>query len=139
MLIFTYPLQNSSLFSKLDKYATRNLIFTIRKTIAITSVIGLFILPSIVATDQTILEVIPLKHRTTDEIIPLIHPFLDRQGALSGMRSQLIIRTTPDNLQEIKQLLNEIDTAPRRLIITVKQEVGRAAARHLLSLSGNVS
>jgi len=113
--------------------------FTIRRTIAIASVIGLLILPSIVAGDQTIIEVIPLKHRTTDEIIPLIHPFLDKQGALSGMRGRLIIRTTPDNLQEIKQLLNEIDTAPRRLIITVKQDVGRAAARQLLRLSGNVS
>jgi len=113
--------------------------FTIRRTIAIASVIGLLILPSIVAADPTILEVIPLKHRTTDEIIPLIHPFLDKQGALSGMRGRLIIRATPDNLQEIKQLLNEIDTAPRRLIITVKQDVGRAAARQLLRLSGNVS
>ncbi len=139
MLIFTFPLQNSSLFSKLDKYATRISMFAIRRTITITSVIGSLILPSIVVGDQTNLEVIQLKHRTTDEIIPLIHPLLDRQGALSGMRGRLIIRTTPDNLQEIKQLLNEIDTAPRRLIITVKQDVGRAAARQLLRLSGNVS
>ena len=113
--------------------------FTIRRTIAITSVIGSLILPSIVVADPTILEVIQLKHRTTDEIIPLIHPLLDRQGALSGMRGRLIIRTTPDNLQEIKRLLNEIDTAPRRLIITVKQDVDRATARHLLKLSGNFS
>jgi len=113
--------------------------FTIRRTIAITNVIGLLILPAIVTADPTILEVIQLKHRTTDEIIPLIHPFLDKQGALNGMRGRLIIRTTPDNLQEIKQLLNEIDTAPRRLIITVKQDVGHAAARHLLRISGNVS
>ena len=112
---------------------------TIRKTIAITSVIGLLILPAIVEADQTILEVIQLKHRTTDEVIPLIHPFLDRQGKLSGMRGRLIIRTTPDNLQEIKQLLNEIETAPRRLIITVKQDVDRAAARYLLKHSGNSS
>jgi len=113
--------------------------FTIRRTIAITSVIGSLILPSIVVADPTILEVIQLKHRTTDEIIPLIHPLLDRQGALSGMRGRLIIRTTPDNLQEIKRLLNEIDTAPRRLIITVKQDVDRATARHLLKLSENFS
>ncbi len=112
---------------------------TIRRTIAITSVIGLLTLPAIVASDPTILEVIQLKHRTTDEIIPLIHPFLDRQGALSGMRGRLIIRTTPDNLQEIKQLLNEIDSARRRLILTVMQDVDRATARNLLKLSGKVS
>jgi type II secretory pathway component GspD/PulD (secretin) len=113
--------------------------FTIRRTIAITSVIGLLILPEIVAADPTILEVIQLKHRTTDEIIPLIHPFLDGQGVLSGMRGRLIIRTTPDNLQEIKRILNEIDSAPRRLIITIKQNVDRVTAQHLLKFSGNAS
>jgi hypothetical protein len=110
-----------------------------RRIIIITNVIRLLIVPSIVVTDQTILEVIQLKHRTTNEIIPLIHPFLDKQGALSGMRSRLIIRTTPDNLREIKQLLNEIDGSPRRLIITVKHDVGRVTARSLLNLSGNIS
>jgi type II secretory pathway component GspD/PulD (secretin) len=113
--------------------------FTIHKTIALTSVIGLLILPAIVAANPTILEVIQLKHRTTDEIIPLIHPFLDKQGALSGMRGRLIIRTTPENLQEIKQLLNEIDSARRRLILTVIQDVDRVTARNLLKLSGKAS
>ena len=112
--------------------------FMIRTIIGVHIVLGLFILPSILAANQTILEVIHLKHRTTDEIIPLIQPFLDEQGALNGMRGRLIIRTTPDNLQEIKQLLNEIDLAPRRLILTVKQNVDRATARSLLKLSGNV-
>lgn len=91
------------------------------------------------ASDQTILEVILLKHRTTDEIILLIYPFLGWQEALSAMRGQLIIRTAPDNLHEIKRFLDEIDTAPRHLIITVKQDIDRTAARHLLRLSGNVS
>lgn len=109
-----------------------------RKLIVIANIIGLFIAPSIVAADQTILEVIQLKHRTTNEIIPLIDPFLDEQGALSGIRGKLIIRTTPENLQEIKQILNEMDSAPRRLIITVKQDVDRATARKLLKLSGDI-
>ena len=110
-----------------------------RKIIVIANIIGLFVAPSIVSADQTIIEVIQLKHRTTNEIIPLIDPFLDKQGALSGMQGKLIIRTTPENLREIKQLLNEIDNAPRRLIITVKQDVDSVTARNLLKLSGNVN
>lgn len=110
-----------------------------QKIIAIVNIIGLFIAPSIVAADQTILEVIQLKHRTTNEVIPLIDPFLDKQGALSGMQGKLIIRTTPKNLREIKQLLNEIDNAPRRLMITVKQDVDSTTARSLLKLSGSIS
>jgi type II secretory pathway component GspD/PulD (secretin) len=110
-----------------------------QKIIVIINIIGLFIVPSIIVADQTILEVIQLKHRTTNEIIPLIDPFLDKQGALSGMQGKLIIRTTPENLREIKQLLKEIDNAPRRLIITVKQNVDSTAARSLLKLSGGIS
>ena len=110
-----------------------------RKIIEIAIIVGLFIAPSIVSADQTVIEVIQLKHRTTNEIIPLIDPFLEKQGALSGMQGKLIIRTTPENLREIKQLLNEIDNAPRRLIITVKQDVDSVTARNLLKLSGNIS
>ena len=51
------------------------------------------------------------------------------------MQGKLIIRTTPKNLREIKQLLNEIDNAPRRLMITVKQDVDSTTARSLLKLS----
>lgn len=94
---------------------------------------------AIVVADQTVLEVIHLKHRTTDEIIPLIDPFLNKQGILKGVSGKLIIRTTPENLLEIKELLTEIDTVRRQLIITVKQNVDKATARRLLRLHGRVS
>lgn len=121
------------------KYVIRGIyIYIMQKIIVIINVIGLFIAPSIVAADQTILELIQLKHRTTNEIIPLIDLFLDKHGALSGMQGKIIIRTTPENLREIKQLLNEIDNVPRRLIITVKQDVDNTTARSLLKLSGGI-
>lgn len=89
--------------------------------------------------DATVLEVIPLKHRTADDVIPIVRPFLDKQGAVSGMQGQLIIRTTPANLREIKELLATIDTAPRQLRITVKQNVDRATEQRLAEISGSVS
>lgn len=109
-----------------------------KKIIATIGLLCFFMLPSLAPAEQTVLEVIPLKYRTTDEIIPAIRPFLDKQGALSGMQGQLIIRTTPSNLQEIKQLLDNIDTLPRRLKITVKQDVDSTTERRLRELSGSV-
>lgn len=109
-----------------------------KKIIVTIGLICFFMLPSIAPAEPTVLEVIPLKHRTTDEVIPAIRPFLDKQGALSGMQGQLIIRTTPSNLQEIKRLLDNIDTLPRRLKITVKQDVDSATERRLRELSGSV-
>jgi hypothetical protein len=84
-------------------------------------------------------EVIPLQHRVSEEIIPVLQPFLDKQGAVSGIQNQLIVRTTVINLEEIKRLLTEIDVAPRLLIIIVKQDVDRATEEHLRDALGSGS
>ena len=83
-----------------------------------------------------IMEVFPLKYRSAEEVIPAIQPFLDRDSAISNMQGKLIIRTSPGNMQEIRRLLDTIDTAPRRLMITVRQDVDRATERRLRELSG---
>lgn len=83
------------------------------------------------------LEVIPLKHRTAAEVIPILRPLVDPQGALSGSGYQLIVRTTPANLAQLRDILARIDTAPRRLLITVRQSADASAARHDTQLSGS--
>lgn len=67
------------------------------------------------------LEIIDLKHRPAEEVVPLLHPFLAPGGTLTGQRGQLFIRTTPANLAELRKLLAELDKAPRQLQITVLQ------------------
>lgn len=47
------------------------------------------------------LEVIPLKYRTAEQVIPIILPMLAREGGVSGLQNQLVVRTTPANLEEI--------------------------------------
>lgn len=66
-------------------------------------------------------EVIPLHNRTADEVIPLLRPFLVQGGAMSGTGYKLIVKTTPQNLTEIQQLLKDIDAGLRQLIISVRQ------------------
>lgn len=108
-----------------------------KKLVATASLCGLLLLSPLVAIGQTVTEMIPLQHRSSEEIIPVLQSLLDKQGAISGTQNQLIIRTTPANLREIKRLLVEIDTAPRRLVITVKQDVDRATEQHLRGLSSS--
>jgi len=67
------------------------------------------------------LEIIELKGRSVTEVLPLIRPFIDSDGSVSGMNNQLILRTSPDNLRNIYAILNRIDTPPRRLLISVRQ------------------
>lgn len=84
------------------------------------------------------LEVVPLKHRSAEELLPIVRPLLDKDGVASGMNYQLILRTSPRNLAEIKKLLTSIDVAPRRLKITVMQNVDRDTVERLTSVSGSI-
>jgi hypothetical protein len=63
---------------------------------------------------------------------------LDDDGVASGMNNQLILRTSPRNLAEIRKVLESIDRAPRRLRITVLQNVDRATMARLIEASGSV-
>ena len=86
------------------------------------------------------LEVITLKYRTAQEVLPIVQPFVNqRGGTVSGMRNQLIVRTTPANLAEIKQILASIDSAPRRLMVTVKQDTGQLASQGAAEISGSAA
>lgn len=69
------------------------------------------------------LEIIELKGRQVEEIIPLIRPLVGEDGTVTGMNNQLIIRTSEDNLREIRRILARVDRAPRRLVVSVRQGV----------------
>jgi hypothetical protein len=82
-----------------------------------------------VAAGQETLEVISLRHRTAEQVIPVLRPLLAPGGALTGQYSQLIVRTTPDNLAQIRQVLASIDQPQRRLEILVRfDNVGDSAS-----------
>jgi hypothetical protein len=65
------------------------------------------------------IEVIELKSRPLDEILPVIRPFAGPGGSVTGMGNSLVIKTSPERLREIRRLLAELDRPPRRLLITV--------------------
>lgn len=67
------------------------------------------------------LEIIELKSRQVSEMIPLLRPFVEADGSIAGMNNQLIIRTSPHNLQEIRKILQRLDRPPRDLMISVRQ------------------
>lgn len=75
-----------------------------------------------VAAEMT-MEVIPLKHRLVDDVVPVLRPLVAPGGSVNGMNNQLIIKTTPDNLEQLKSVLQSLDRSPRQLLISVKQDV----------------
>lgn len=83
------------------------------------------------------LEIIPLRHRTVNDVIPIIRPLLAAGGTVTGTANQLIVKSTADNIADIKRLLDGIDRAQRRLLITVRQDVGGGASSGEQGVSGS--
>src|SRR5262245_27744606 len=67
---------------------------------------------------QPKLEVITLKYRNAEQVIPILKPLLAPGGTISGLQNRVVIRTTPDNLAELRKVLDAVDAAPRRLLIS---------------------
>lgn len=90
------------------------------------------------AAAQTMrLEVIPLHSRSAEEVAGVIRPLLAPGGTVTGMNDQLIVKTTPANLEEIRQVLQSIDKPPRRLMISVRQGISETSETRDRSLSGS--
>ena len=78
---------------------------------------------------QETLEVISLRHRTAEQVLPVLRPLLAPGGALTGQSNQLIVRTSAENLAQIRAVLDAIDQPPRRLMISVRFDAGQQTAR----------
>ena len=83
-------------------------------------------------------EIIELRHRTVEDVLPVLQPLLEPGGALSGMSGQLIVRASEGNLAELKKVLAVIDRPPRQLVIHVSQSRGMDSRRQGYGVSGNV-
>ncbi len=92
-----------------------------------------------VAHAQQQLEIINLKSRTADQVLPQLRPFVEPGGTLSGMNNQIFIRASEANRRQIKDLLAAIDRPPRRLVISVRQDADSTATARGAEVSGRVS
>lgn len=75
---------------------------------------------SLHARAQQALEIIPLRHRTVDQVLPTLRPLLEPGATLTGQNNQLIVRASPANLAELRRALEAIDRPQRRLQISVR-------------------
>ncbi len=100
----------------------------------------LFCLSFSLHAEQLELEVITLKYRTAQDVLPVVQPFVNQAGGtVTGTQNRLIVRTTRANLDEVRRIIASIDTLPRRLLVTVKQDTGLSAIQRSAELSGNAA
>ena len=99
---------------------------------------GLPLFASFAASDL-VTEVITAGYRPVDEIVRILKPMVPRPGSVSGAYGKIIVRTTPENMREIKQILATLDRAPENLMISVRYSINEEVRRDLYEAFGEVS
>ena len=95
----------------------------------------LSMLATVVLADYP-LKIIPLKHRSAEELIPLIRPMLGAGENVGGMNYQLFVRASDRGVHDIELLLAELDRARKNLRITLQQDVARSGGATSQGVSG---
>jgi len=90
------------------------------------------------AMAQNALEIITLRHRTAEQVLPSLRPILEPGATLTGQANQLFVRTSPANLDDLRLALEALDRPQRRLLIAVRFDDARDIASRSLGASGRI-
>lgn len=93
---------------------------------------------ALVTSAQQALEIITLRHRTAEQVLPVLQPLLEPGGTLSGSRGQLFLRASAANAADIKRALDAIDRPLKRLQISVRLDDSLEMERRGVGASGTI-
>ncbi len=82
---------------------------------------GLLLVCLFVQADDMQLNVLQLHNRTADYVIPLVEPVLPEGSVVKGSGYNLVVKTTPQGLRELRGLLKQLDKAAQMLQISVRR------------------
>lgn len=93
-----------------------------------------FSLPLLAAT-----EVIALNYRTAEEVLSVVQSVLGNEGRVSTYGNQLVVNAPATKIQEVRDLLEQLDTQPRRLLISVDTSESNYQNDRGYSVNGSAS
>ncbi len=91
------------------------------------------------AAGTMVTEVIAAGYRPVDEIVRILRPMVPRPGSVSGAYGKIVIRTTPENMREVKEILATLNRAPANLLISVRHSLNDEVRRDLYEAFGQAS
>ena len=107
-----------------------------RSAVILFAVLAAF---ALAAAAQNTLEIITLRHRTAEQVIPVVGPLIEPGGTVSGQGSQLFVRASPATVSDIKLALESIDRPLRRLMIAVRLDESADRASRDVGASGRIT
>lgn len=90
------------------------------------------------AASGMVTEVLPAGYRPVDEMVQILRPLVPKPGSVSGAYGKIVIRTTPENMRVIKEILATLDRAPANLLISVRYSINEEVRRDLFKAFGEV-
>lgn len=74
------------------------------------------------ARAEMMLETINLHNRPANEVISILQPMLDKGGGISGAGYKLFVRSSPENIAQIRQEVQELDAPVQNLLVSVSMD-----------------
>ncbi|KHO63657.1 secretin N-terminal domain-containing protein [Pseudomonas flexibilis] len=62
---------------------------------------------------------IPLQHRTAEELLPAVQALLDEGETLAAHDRQLLVRASLERINELRSVVNQLDAPARQLLISL--------------------
>ena len=86
---------------------------------------------------ETEFKIFTLQHRFASDLLPFVEPMVGADGVANGIDNQLIIRASPQRMQEIEALVAKMDAARVNLKITVNTSNNLQTQRERVEASGS--
>lgn len=100
----------------------------------ILTLLGLLLLTSVVRADS--ITTIKLRNRPATEVIPIVKPMLGADDAISGRGFNIFLRSSPQTLAEVREMIEALDVAGKTLQISVFQ--GSTRGLRALGFGANI-
>ena len=85
---------------------------------------------------QAATELISLDFRMASELLPAAQSVVGDRGRVNAQGNQLIINAPPEVIAELRQVLEQLDSEPKRLLITVDSQTTASGQDRGYSVSG---
>lgn len=90
----------------------------------------------VAAGAETVFEVIELRYRSPDELLPVLRPLVEPEGTIGSAQNKLVVRAPREQMRELRRLIAELDSQPQQLLITVRQGGTRDSRTRARGVSG---
>jgi type II secretory pathway component GspD/PulD (secretin) len=87
----------------------------------------LLLLTQFAWAENTVTEVISLYNRTATDLLPLLSPLLENTDIVVDNADSLIVKTIPERMAYLQNLIHKLDKPISNLVITVLQNSSKTA------------